>query len=734
MLLTVDGLVLNGLLVNQNEDEITLKTSEGVVRKVARDDVEIFNQSTTSLMPENLHQLMSVQELLDLVDYLMLLKNKEQAGFHVYGDKASESATTIDPRDPSSATDGVDLADGLTATLFSGEPDLYSPSNIDVDHLGRVWVCEVVNYRHFRNPYNPVRDEGDRILVLEDTNADGKADKKTVFYQGTDINSPHGICVLGERVIVSAGDRVISFVDQDGDLKPDAKDLLFTGIGGVDHDHGIHAFVPGPDGKLYFNFGNEGHQLKDAAGNIVVDQSGREVRDHGKPYQQGMVFRCDVDGTNVETLAWNFRNNWEVCVDSFGTMWQSDNDDDGNRATRINYVMPYGNYGYRSELDQSTWSVPRTGMHSDVSLRHWHLNDPGVIPNVVQTGAGSPTGIMTYEGELLPKRYHGQLLHCDPGPNSVRAYMLQNDGAGYAGTTQPVMTGSRDRWFRPVDVCAAPDGSLMVADWYDPGVGGHRMGDTERGRIFRVAPAGHAETYQFVAAELSTVQGAIRALQSPNVSTRFLALQRLKTIGQSAASSLEQFIAESKRPRYRARALWALAALSSGRAIELAGEDSDPRVRCVTLRIASQSGVNVVEVAARFVEDSSPQVRREAALLLHGEKSEAAAKVWSRLAGQHDGEDRWYLEALGIAASGNWDACLDQWLSDVGDDWDSRSGRDIVWRSRGSATPDLLSKILIRTSSVEADQVTRYLRAFDFQTPSPQKQAALRSIAVGAAK
>jgi hypothetical protein len=71
----------------------------------------------------------------------------------------------------------------------------------------------------------------------------------------------------------------------------------------------------------------------------------------------GMVFRCNLDGSEVETLAWNFRNNYEVAVDSFGTLWQSDNDDDGNRGVRINYVMEYGNYGYADELTGEGWST-----------------------------------------------------------------------------------------------------------------------------------------------------------------------------------------------------------------------------------------------------------------------------------------------------------------------------------------------------------------------------------------
>src|SRR5271170_4977195 len=81
---------------------------------------------------------------------------------------------------PTAAVHNLDVAAGLEATLFASEPMLLSPSDIDVDHLGRVWVCEVVNYRGRSGS----RPEGDRILILEDTNQDGRADKQTVFYQG----------------------------------------------------------------------------------------------------------------------------------------------------------------------------------------------------------------------------------------------------------------------------------------------------------------------------------------------------------------------------------------------------------------------------------------------------------------------------------------------------------------------------------------------------------------------
>ncbi|HQX53631.1 MAG TPA: NPCBM/NEW2 domain-containing protein, partial [Planctomycetaceae bacterium] len=477
--------------------------------------------------------------------------------FHVYtqapGPIGGSSASPVD-RTPENAVAGLDIAEGLEVSLFAAEPVLLSPSNIDIDHMGRVWVCEVVNYRRFANGSNKERPEGDRILVLEDTNGDGMADKETVFYQGRDIDSAHGVCVLGNRVIVSAGDSVFSFYDDNGDLKSDRKEVMFTGIKGVQHDHGIHSFQFGPDGRLYFNFGNAGEELHNPDGSIVVDVAGNEVRAARKPYQEGMAFRCELDGSKVDTLGWNFRNNWELCVDSFGTVWQSDNDDDGNKGVRINYVMEYGNYGYKDEITGAGWQTPRTNMEEEIPLRHWHLNDPGVVPNLLQTGAGSPTGIMIYEGDKLPERFINQLIHCDAGPNIVRSYAVTDDGAGYKAEINDILNGTRDQWFRPSDVCVAPDGSLIVADWYDPGVGGHRQGDIDRGRLFRVSLPG--QKYSVPKHDFSTVEGAAAALKSPNNATRYLAFTKLKESGAAAEAVLAKMFESDPNPRFRARALW----------------------------------------------------------------------------------------------------------------------------------------------------------------------------------
>ena len=623
------------------------------------------------------------------------------------------------------AINQFDIHPELDVELFAAEPFLANPSNIDVDHLGRIWVCEVLNYRHFRNKDAKPREEGDRILIIEDTDGDAVADKKTTFYQGRDIDSAHGICVLGDRAIVSANDSVFVLIDTDGDLKADKKEVLFTGIGGTQHDHGIHAFVFGPDGKLYFNFGNAGKQIKDKNGRQIVDMAGNEVTDKIKPYNQGMIFRCNMDGSQFETLAWNFRNNWEMCIDSFGSIWQSDNDDDGNRATRINYVMPFGNYGFTDQKTGSNWRTPRTGMHAEIPLRHWYLNDPGVIPNLLQTGAGSPTGICVYEGNALPKVFQNQVIHCDAGPSVVRAYPVKKKGAGYTAEIVNVMDGAKkNQWFRPSDVCVAPDGSLIVADWYDPGVGGHRMGDTERGRLFRVSKKGDGEngkgTYTADAPDFSTPESAAIALRSPNHATRYLAWTALQKFGAKSMPALEKLWSD-ENPRMRARALWLTGKLDIPKSDKLtmirAGlTDANPDLRVAAIRLCVQlrDDLDVADIREQInPEDPAPEFRRALLIGLRQWRGDHFPQIWSMLANQYEPGDRWYLEALGISADGHWDDCLKAWMDGDESKLTTPAGRDIVWRSRGEMTPGLIEKV-IRHKETKPEQTTRYFRAFDF--------------------
>ena len=103
--------------------------------------------------------------------------------------------------------------------------------------------------------------------------------------------------------------------------------------------------------------------------------------------------------------------------------------------------------------------------------------------------------------------------------------------------------------------------------------------------------------------------------------------------------------------------------------------------------------------------------------------SPATPALWAKLAQQHDGADRWYLEALGLALDRQQDKFFGAWLEAVGSNWNTPAGRDIVWRSRSSKTPDLLVKILLNNKTTEEEK-PRYIRALDFQS-GPEKDAAL---------
>ena len=198
----------------------------------------------------------------------------------------------------------------------------------------------------------PSRSTGPRATASSSwktPRATGKADKATVFYQSPELLAPLGIAVAkdpvgpGYKVFVCQSPDILVFEDKDGDGKADGPPKkLLTGFGGFDHDHGVHGILIGPDVKLYFSVGDtrRRHGLQSS------DGKGRKWTSNTTDCRAGTIWRCDLDGKNLELIAHNFRNEYEPCVDSFGTVFVSDNDDDGNQQTRICYVMPGGNYGY----------------------------------------------------------------------------------------------------------------------------------------------------------------------------------------------------------------------------------------------------------------------------------------------------------------------------------------------------------------------------------------------------
>jgi putative membrane-bound dehydrogenase-like protein len=575
---------------------------------------------------------------------------------------------------PQQAIHHFKAAPGLEVKLWAAEPMLENPTNIDIDERGRIWVLEAVNYRRQLKHLKDYRPNGDRILILEDTDGDGKADKVTVFDQNPALRSPLGIAVLGNKVIVSQSPDVIVYTkdDQDHIIK---KEVLLTGWRGVDHDHGVHAVVFGPDGRYYLNNGDPGFDITDKSGH-------RFVSARSGPYYAGCALRVNPDGTDLTVLGHDFRNPYELALDSYGNIWQSDNDDDGNAWTRLNYVMEGGNYGY--------WGPGGRHWQEDKGT-HFHNELPGVVPNIARLGAGAPCGIVVYEGTLLPKRYWGQLLHAEAGKRVVNAYFLENEGAGYAERTEETVT-SPDGWFRPTDVAVAPDGSVFFADWYDPVVGGHEMKDIARGRIYRLAPVGFKPAVPKIG--LETPDGLAAAFRSPAQSVRYLAWMKLKEQGQSALPALMAMWKQDD-PILKARALWLIGGLGAeGTApVQEALHASDANFRVLALRVLRLYGADMVAATKPMLDDPSPAVRREVALMLQDVKSDAAVQPLVELSKQYDGQDRWYLEALGIAARGRENALYAKLRETFPERWDTKLGR-LLWEYRPSdALPYLVATL-----------------------------------------
>ena len=397
--------------------------------------------------------------------------------------------------------------------------------------------------------------------------------------------------------------------------------------------------------------------------------------------------------------------------------------------------MEFGNFGYTDEITGASWGkgwekAKAKGASEETKPSYeWYQQDPGVVPNLLHTGGGSPTGIALYEGDLLPAVFRNQVIHCDAGPKVVRAYPVQTAGAGYTATTENVLS-STDNWYRPADVCAAPDGSLYIADWNDAGVGGHNMADrkleTMTGRVYRVAPPGHKSSVPKL--DLKTAAGCAAALTSPNLSTRYLAWTALHKMQDAAEPELLK-LWNGPNARHRARALQLLARIPGReqKYVAAALKDGNADLRVTGLRLARALHLDLIAPVKQLAQDPSAAVRRECAIALRHSSSPDAPALWTALARQHDGKDRWYLEALGIGADQQDDKYFAAWLAAVGDHWNTPAGRDIIWRSRSTKAPALLVKIITDKATSAADK-DHYLRALDF-IKGPEKEAALLEIA-----
>ncbi len=584
------------------------------------------------------------------------------------------------------------LPDDLEITPWAASPALFNPTNIDIDHQGRIWVTEGVNYRSKagRQP------DGDRIVILEDTDGDGRADNSKVFWQDPELVSPLGIAVFDNIVIVSQPPNLLKLTDVNRDLKfdpasGDTREVLLTGFNGKNHDHSLHSLTAGPDGKWYFNQGNTDGVFTDKSGKtfrigsryfnsgggewpVDTKSIAGQKSDDGFVYVGGFTVRMNPDITHAEIIGYNYRNSYEQTINSRGFVFQNDNDDPP--ACRTSHIIEHGSAGYFSNDGSRSWEADsRPGQ--DTPTAEWRQENPGSMPAGDVYGGGSPTGIAFYENGALGGNYNGTLLSCDAARNVIFSYQPVLEGAGFkldradflttnpekqfvgadftGGKKLPDVDDKEKFNFRPSDVCVGPDGALYVADWTDPRVGGHdTQDDAASGIIYRIAPKGFKPAVpQF---DPTTVAGAVTALESPAVNVRSLGYQKLKSTGAAAYDAVAKVL-ENPNPYVASRAIWLMPYLGeNGRAklnSLLTGDNAANRLTAFRAIRRTDGFIDDLPYARKLANDPAPEIRVEAAQAMRNRSFDEARDVLVAVAAKYDGKDRSYLESLGIGAGHN---------------------------------------------------------------------------------
>ena len=553
------------------------------------------------------------------------------------------------------------VPDDLEVTVWATSPMLFNPTNMDSDAQGRIWVTEGVNYRRNKGR----RPEGDRVIVLEDTDQDGKADKEHTFVQDPELEAPLGIAVMDNKILVSQPPSLIVYTDVDRNLrfdpKVDKREELLTGFNGRQHDHSLHAVTAGPDGKWYINQGNCGAKFTDGDGRTFsiggpyqggggtfyhnnYDLGG--VRsDDGRIWTGGFAARMNRDATGLTIIGHGFRNSYEHTVTSLGDVFQNDNDDPP--ACRVSWMMEGAFFGFFSRDGKRTWQADQRPGQS-VPEAHWRQDSPGTTPPGDVYGSGSPTGVAYYENGALPEKYNGLLLSCEARGQVIFGYHPAPEGSGFSLERFDFLKASSGTLFRPSDVLVGADGALYVSDWFDPGVGGHADRDkSTSGTIYRVAPKGFRPPKSYATDPVSL-------LSSPSPNVRDAGWVALREKGADMIPDLEPLLEHENR-YLQARAIWLLPFAGEAgveRVLKML-ESEEEADRLLAFRVLRNAEYAFSEKERnQLANDLSESVRRELAVSLRYEEPEKKVSLVVTLLKQLPEGDRFYLEACGMAAEG----------------------------------------------------------------------------------
>jgi len=565
---------------------------------------------------------------------------------------------------PDAAAKAMTLPEGFSVTAFAGEPDIKQPIAMTIDDRGRLWVAEAYSY-----PVKvPAEMAQDRIVIFEDTDGDGKFDKRTVFAEK--LNLVSGLEVGFGGVWVGAAPELLFIPDANGDDRPDGPpQVLLDGWAAQDTHETLNSFIWGPDGWLYGCHGVFTHSNVGKPGT---------PDDERTPINAG-IWRYHPTKHAFEVFAWGTSNPWGVDFNDHGHCFLT-----CCVIPHLFHIIQGARYQRQGgeHFQQHTYADIQTIARH----RHWtgnQWNDADRAKSDASGGGHAHAGAMIYLGGSWPEKYRNQLFMNNIHGARLNLDLLAPSGSGYIGDGAPDFCKTNDLWSQILYLRYGPDGQVYMIDWYDRNqchhgdVNGH---DRSNGRIFKIsygtpkpAPVDLQKKTDLELVELQLnpndwyVRQARRIVQERSAAKKF---------SPRARAALERIAFSHDEARARLRGLWALhvsGGLSEEQILQALHDDSDV-VRGWAIQLACENRQPTEKVLDELMilsrGDESPLVRLYIASALQRVEPEHRWAILVGLLSQAaDNTDHnlplmdWYAaeplaaidapRALAIAAEGN---------------------------------------------------------------------------------
>ena len=562
-------------------------------------------------------------------------------------------------KDAAESQRAITVRPGFRVELVAAEPLLRSPVAIDFDEDGRLYVAEFPEYNQYANPKPSGRG---CVRLLEDTDGDGVYDKSTLF--ADDVPMATAVACWDGGVYVGSAPDLLYLKDTNGDGKADVRRVVFTGFGKDRAGEGmLNSFRWGLDNRFHISTSLDGGLVRPA------DRPGGKDGVGPRPRLPLRPARRDVRADRRRRAARH--EHGRLGPDLRLRQQRPVPARDVRQPLPRPQPLPPGAPGRGEHRPgrQVYQAAPRQPRRAVAALRT-RLRSQGLVPGSDEGGSPSGfftggTGVTVYRGDAFPPEFHGNLFVGDVANNVIHRALAVPSGV--LVTAQSAEAGreflaSRDTYFRPVQMANGPDGCLWVVDMYRELIEGAAFlppqilkhmdvaSGVDRGRIWRVVPAGHKPKIPRLSK--ATTAELVALLEHPNGWHRDTASRLLyQRQDRSAVAPLRQLAAASKTPLGRTHALYALAGLGALRAGRCACRPERPgaaRSRTRPCDWRSRFCQEVERVQQRMEEmvgDTDPLVRYQLAFSLGALPGTKPAAALAALA-VRDGADPWMRVAI----------------------------------------------------------------------------------------